>query len=215
MVTLQLRQISVPPGHRVLFNDVNWQEFEAILEELGEHRGSRIAYSQGTLEIRMPLPEHKFNKEIIGDMVKILLEELEMERECFGSTTFKRKSMLQGIEPDNCFYIQNHALMIGKKRIDLTVDPPPDLAIEVDLTSQTQLDAYEALGVPEIWRYENKKLLINVLQDGKYVESESSPTFPNLPIIAAISQYCEESQTAGTIRTLRLFRQWVKNQIQN
>ena len=215
MVTLQLRQISVPPGHRVLFNDVNWQEFEAILEELGEHRGSRIAYSQGTLEIRMPLPEHEFNKEIIGDMVKILLEELEMDRECFGSTTFKRKNMLQGIEPDNCFYIHNYALMIGKKRIDLTVDPPPDLAIEADLTSKTQLDAYEALEVPEIWRYENKKLLINVLQDGKYVEAESSQTFPNLPIIAAISQYCEESQTAGTSQTLRLFRQWVKNQIQN
>jgi hypothetical protein len=71
------------------------------------------------------------------------------------------------------------------------------------------------LGVPEIWRYENKKLLINVLEDGKYVESKISPTFPNLPIIAAISQYCEESQTAGTSQTLRLFRQWVKNQIQN
>ncbi|MEG4574707.1 Uma2 family endonuclease [Microcoleus sp. N3A4] len=215
MVTLQLRQISVSPGNRVLFHDVNWQEFEAILEELGEHRGSRIAYSQGTLEIRMPLPEHEFNKEIIGDMVKILLEELEIDRECFGSTTFKRKSMLQGIEPDNCFYILNYALMIGKKRIDLTVDPPPDLAIEVDLTSKTQLDAYEALGVPEIWRYENKKLLINVLQDGKYVESEISRIFPNLPIIEAISQYCEESQTAGTSQTLRLFRQWVKDQIQN
>ena len=215
MVTLQLRQISVPPGHRVLFHNVEWQEFEAILEELGEHRGSRIAYSQGTLEIRRPLPEHEFNKEIIGDMVKILLEELEIDRECFGSTTFKRKSMLQGIEPDNCFYIHNYALMIGKKRIDLTVDPPPDLAIEVDLTSQTQLDAYEALGVPEIWRYENNKLQINVLQDGKYVESEISPTFPNLPIIEAISQYCEQSQRAGTSQNLRLFRKWVKDQIQN
>ena len=213
MVTLQLRQISVPPGHRLLLNDVNWQEFEAILEELGERRASRIAYSLGTLEIRMPLPEHEFSKEIIGDMVKILLEELEIDRECFGSTTFQRKSMLQGIEPDNCFYIQNYALMIGKKRIDLTVDPPPDLAIEVDLTSKTQLDAYEALGVPEIWRYENKRLQINVLEDGKYVESEFSPIFPNLPIIEAISQYCEQSQTVGTSQTFRLFRKWVREQI--
>lgn len=213
MVALQLRQISVPPGHRVLFHDVNWQEFEEILDELGEHRGSRIAYSQGTLEIRMPLPEHEFNKEIIGDMVKIILEELEIDRECFGSTTFKRKSMLQGIEPDNCFYIQNYALMIAKKRIDLTVDPPPDLAIEVDLTSKTQLDAYEALGVPEIWRYENHKLEINVLEDGKYVSSEISLIFPNLPIAEAISQYCELSQTVGTSQTLRLFRKWVREQI--
>ncbi|MEG4010898.1 MULTISPECIES: Uma2 family endonuclease [unclassified Microcoleus] len=213
MVTLQLRQISVPPGHRVLFHDVSWLEFEAILEELGEHRASRIAYSKGILEIRMPLPEHEFNKEIIGDMVKILLEELEIDRECFGSTTFKRQSMLQGIEPDNCFYIQNSALMIGKKRIDLSIDPPPDLAIEVDLTSKTQLDAYEALGVPEIWRYENKRLQINVLENGKYVESAISPTFPNLPIIEAISEYCEQSQTAGTSQTLRLFRKWVIEQI--
>jgi Uma2 family endonuclease len=213
MVTLQLRQISIPPGHRVLFHDVNWQEFEAILDELGEHRASRIAYSKGTLEIRMPLPEHEFNKEIIGDMVKILLEELELDRECFGSTTFKRKSMLQAIEPDNCFYIQNYARMIGKKRVDLTIDPPPDLAIEVDLTSKTQLDAYEALGVPEIWRYENNQLEINVLENGKYVASEISLIFPNLPIVEAISQYCEQSQTVGTSQTLRLFRKWVREQI--
>jgi Uma2 family endonuclease len=213
MVTLQLRQISVPPGHRLLLHDVSWLEFEAILEELGEHRASRIAYSQGTLEIRMPLPEHEKAKVIIGYLVNILFEELEIDFEPFGSTTFKRKSMLEGIEPDECFYIQNYALMIDKKRIDLTIDPPPDLAIEVDLTSKTQLEAYEALGVPEIWRYENNKLQINVLENGKYVESAISPTFPNLPIIEAISQYCEQSQTVGTSKTLRLFRKWVREQI--
>lgn len=162
----------------------------------------------------MPLPEHEKAKTIIGYLVNILLEELEIDFEPFGSTTFKRKSMLQGIEPDECFYIQNHARMIGKKRIDLTIDPPPDLAIEVDLTSKTQLDAYEALGVPEIWRYENNQLQINVLENGKYVASEISPTFPNLPITEAISQYCEQSQTLGTSQTLRLFRKWVKDQIQ-
>lgn len=110
----------------------------------------------------MPLPEHEVNKEFIGELVKILMEELEIERHCFGSTTFKRKDMAQGIEPDQCLYSQNYDRMIGKKRIDLTVDPPPpDLAIEVDVTSKTQLDAYEALGVPELWLYENGKLQIN------------------------------------------------------
>jgi Uma2 family endonuclease len=115
MITFQLRQIDVPQGQRVLLHDINWQEFEEILEELGEKRATRIAYSKGILEIRMPLPEHEVNKEIIGDMVKILLDELEMDRECFGSTTFKRKDMAHGIEPDNCFYIQNHALMMVKQ----------------------------------------------------------------------------------------------------
>ncbi|MEA5566387.1 MULTISPECIES: Uma2 family endonuclease [unclassified Anabaena] len=213
MVTLQFRQLSVPPGHRVILHNVSWQEFEAILTELGDHRATRLAYIQGTLEIRMPLPKHEVAKVIIGDMVKILLEELQVDCESFGSTTFKREDMSFGVEPDDSFYIKNHARMIGKERIDLTVDPPPDLVIEVDITSKTQLAAYEALKVPELWRYEKGRLQINILQDGKYIESEISPTFPNLPIVEAISQFYEQSQTIGRSPTLRSFRKWVRAQM--
>ncbi|MFB2772935.1 Uma2 family endonuclease [Pelatocladus sp. BLCC-F211] len=210
MVTLQLRQLSVPPGHRVIFHDVNWQEFEAILEELGEHRATRLAYSQGTLEITIPLPKHEVAKVIIGDLVKILLEELEIDCETFGSTTFKREDMAFGIEPDDSFYIQNHARMIAKERIDLTIDPPPDLVIEVDVTSKTQLDAYEALKVPELWRYEDGKLQINILQNGKYIESEMSVTFPNWAILQIVPQFVEQSRTIGRSPALRAFREWVR-----
>jgi Uma2 family endonuclease len=213
MITFQLRQIDVPQGQRLLLHDINWQEFEEILEELGEKRATRIAYSKGTLEIRMPLPEHEVNKEIIGDMVKILLDELEMDRECFGSTTFKRQDMAHGIEPDNCFYIQNHALMVGRTRIDLTIDPPPDLAIEIDVTSKTQLSAYEALKVPELWCYVDLKLQINVLRDGQYIQVETSPIFPDLSAISGITKFVEMSRTAGTSSALRAFRQWVREQI--
>lgn len=210
MVSLQLRQLDIPPGHRVVLRDVGWQEFEAILAELGDRRTARLTYSKGTLEIRMPLPEHKVDKEIIGDMVKILLEELEIDRECFGSTTFKRQDMAQGVEPDQSFYIQNYSRMIGKRRIDLTVDPPPDLAIEVDVTSKTQLDAYEALGVPELWRFVKGRLQISVLRDGKSVESEVSPTFSSLPI-AEVSQFIQQSLTEGSSPALRAFRRWVRS----
>ena len=213
MVTLQLRQLSVPPGHRVILHDISWREFEAILEELGDRRATRLAYSQGTLEIRMPLPQHEKAKVIIGDKVKILLEELDIDCEPFGSTTFKRKEMTQGVEPDDSFYIQNSARMIGKERIDLEVDPPPDLAIEVDVTSKTQLDAYEALGVPELWRYEDGKLQINILQDGKYIDSQFSLTFPNLPISEIIPQFVEQSRAVGRSSTLRAFRLFIGTQI--
>jgi Uma2 family endonuclease len=213
MVTLQLRQLSVPPGHRVILHNISWEEFEAVLEELGEHRATRLAYSQGTLEIRMPLPKHEVAKVIIGDLVKILLEELEIDCEPFGSTTFKREDKACDVEPDDSFYIQNHAGMIGKERIDLRFDPPPDLVMEVDVTSKTQLDTYETLGVPEVWLYEDDKLRINILRDGKYIESEISPTFPNLPILQAIPQFVEQSRTIGRSPTLRRFRQWVREQI--
>ena len=215
MVTLQLRQLDIPAGQRLLLHDVSWSEFEAILAELGEHRAARLAYNQGSLEIRMPLPEHEVNKELIGDMVKILLEELEIDCECFGSTTFKRETKKSGVEPDQCFYIQNHQAMRGKRRVDLTVDPPPDLAIEIDVTSKTQLDAYEALQVPELWRYENNQLQINVLQDGKYVNFSSSRIFAELPIVELIAEFVAQSVTLGRSPTLRAFRDRIRRAIAN
>ncbi len=213
VIQLQLRQLDVPPGHRVLLHEVSWQEFEAILDELGEHRATRLAYFKGTLEIVAPLPKHEQVKVVISYLLTTLLDELDMDWEPLGSTTFKREEMKSGIEPDDCFYIQNHALMIGRERIDLNVDPPPDLALEIDVTSKTQLSAYEALRVPEIWRYEKGKLQINVLQEGKYIESQTSSTFPSFPMIEGISQFLEMSRTAGTRPALKAFRQWVREQI--
>lgn len=213
MVTLQLKQLSVPQGQRVQFFDVSWEDFEAILEELGEHRAARVAYFQGTLEIRKPLPEHERAKVVIGDLLKILLYELGMDWESFGSSTFKKQQMRTGIEPDNCFYIQNHQVMVGKRRLDLTIDPPPDLAIEVDVTSKTQLSAYEALRVPELWLYEKGKLQIYLLQNGEYVESQTSLNFLNFPVIESISQFVEMSFTAGTSVALRAFSIFVRERI--
>jgi Uma2 family endonuclease len=210
MVTLQLRQLVVYPGQRIQLQEVNWNEFEAILDELGDKRACRVAYSDGVLEIRMPLPEHEVDKEFVGDMVKILLEELDIDNECFGSTTFKRQDIAKGIEPDQCFYIENHAVMIGKRRLDLTLDPPPDLAIEVDGTSKTGLDAYQSLGVPELWRLENGVLRISLLQDGQYQDANFSPHFPNFPIIDGVSQFLSRSQTEGRSQALKAFRQWVR-----
>lgn len=213
MVTIKLRQLSVPEGQTVLLHDVNWGEFEAILHELGEHRAARLAYSNGTLEIRMPLPEHEVNKEIIGDLVKILLEELEIDCECFGSTTFKREDMLKGLEPDQCFYLKNHEAMRGKLKVDLTVDPPPDLAIEIDVTSKTKLTAYEGLGVSELWRYEHDKLQINVLVEGKYIHSNCSLAFANLPIQDIIPQFIKQSKTLGRSPMLRAFRKYLREHL--
>ncbi len=211
MVTLQLRQLTVPPGQRLLIQHVAWSEFEAILDELGEKRASRIAYSDRVLEIRRSLPKHERQKSILGDMVKILLEDLAIDCECFGATTFKRQEMNYGIEPDECFYIQNHQFMIGKDRLDLSVDPPPDLAIEVDVMSKTQLDAYTRLGVPELWVYEETELKIYILVAGQYQQSATSPTFPELPILEWVAAVLEQSRAIGRSPALRAFRQKIRS----
>ncbi|NQE34486.1 Uma2 family endonuclease [Microcoleus asticus] len=210
---LELRQLKIQPGQQLLVEDVNWQQFESILAELGERRASRLSYSNGRLEIMVPLPEHEKAKEIIGDMVKILLEVRQIAFESLGSTTLKNERMSQAVEPDTCFYIQNQAAVIGKNRLDMSIDPPPDLAIEIDLTSRTQLDNYQILRVPELWRYARRGLKINVLQAEQYIESDMSPTFPNIPIVELVNQYTQQSQVSGRTRAIQAFKNWVRENL--
>lgn len=212
---LELKQIEVPPGQRVLLQDVSWQEFERILEELGDRRAARIAYENGILEIMTPLLRHEADKEIISDLIKALLEELDLEFRCLGSTTYKNQEMLRGIEPDQCFYIQNESRIRGKKRLDLSVDPPPDLAIEIDPTSRTHPSIYQALGVPELWRFEKEQLQINVLRNGQYEISERGEIFATFAIAQVIPHYREQSNIIGRNATLKAFRQWIRQQLES
>ncbi len=210
---LELNQLIVPVGHQLLIKGISWPVYKNILAELGENRSSRISYSQGMLEIMAPLPEHEVGKKIIGNLVEILLEELDIEFWSLGSTTFDQEKMDAGVEPDDCFYIENEAAVRGKDRIDLTVDPPPDLAIEIDITSRTRFNNYQLLGVPELWRWNGNKLEINILINGKYVESNNSRIFPSLPIPQVISEYFKRCKNDGRNATMKVFRAWVRKQI--
>ena len=123
--------------------------------------------------------------------------------------------MQQVIEPDDCFYIQNEAKIRGKTRLDLTVDPPPDLALEIDVTSRTHPHIYATLGVPELWRFEQERLQINLLQGKTYAEVEFSPTFPDLPLKDVISKYLEQVKLIGRNKTMKAFRAWVREQLKS
>jgi Uma2 family endonuclease len=196
-------QIQLTPGSKVTIPDVTWDEFECILQELGEKRNSRIAYHQGILEIMVPSPEHEIPKDLISDIVKILLKAKGIKYQPFGSTTYKKQGVA-GVEPDACFYIQNYQQMIGKRRLQPD-DPPPDLAIETDVTSKTTLDAYEAIGIPELWIFDSGKLSIYLLQDGKYIKSEKSPYLGDLDIIQIIPDTVERSWQVGSFQALEEF----------
>ena len=208
-----LEKIVVKPGQQLLLQDINWQDFEEILEELGEHRSSKISYSNGVLEIMVSLPEHEKDKEIINEIVKILLDELEIDFEPLGSTTFKNKQMIQAVEPDSCFYIQNYQVVIGKNRLDLEIDSPPDLAIEIDITNRTQLDNYLLLKVPELWRYTRKGLQIYLLEENHYTKSQISSNFPDIPIVKLIEKYVKQAQTEGRGKAIRAFKKWVRDNL--
>ncbi|MBE9183615.1 Uma2 family endonuclease [Microcoleus sp. LEGE 07076] len=196
-------QITLTPGSVVTIPNISWLEFESILEELGEKRSARVAYSKETLEIMVPLPEHERPTDLISDIVKILLKSAGRRYEPFGSTTFKREGAA-GIEPDACFYILNYQRMINRRRL-LPDDPPPDLAIETDVASKTTIDAYLAIEVPEVWVYDSGRLRVYLLQDGEYVESEISPNFPGIAIAQLIPATVERALQVGSCQALEEF----------
>lgn len=205
-VTIPIQAIELSPGSHVLISGVTWEQYEGLLEDLGDDRHiPRINYCNGILELMSPLPAHERPHRIIADIVKAILDAQGREWEDFGSTTFKKLKQA-GLEPDTCFYIQNAARVRSRMRMDMAQDPPPDLAIEADVTSKTTLEAYAALQVPEVWIYDNGKLSINLLQDGDYQESATSPTFSDLPItemVPSLVQQAFEQGTSGMLRQLR------------
>lgn len=210
---VQLQQIIIPPGQQILMTDISWEMYEQILTAYENQSGSRINYSQGVLEIMVPLPEHEADKVIISDLIKILLEELDQDFWSLGSTTFRSKKMQRGLEADDCFYMESETAIRGKKRIDLDVDPPPDLALVIDITARTRFDIYQMLEVKELWRFDGTGLEINVLEAGKYVQVEESPHFLGFPLQEVIPEYLERSKTEGRNKIMKAFRRWVRTKI--
>ncbi|MGJ5632488.1 Uma2 family endonuclease [Nostoc sp. CALU 1950] len=199
---------------RTVLHNISWETFEALLRDTGENRGSRFAYDCGVLEIMTPPFEHENSKSNFGNFIIALAEELGIEVRSAGSTTLKRKISKRGIEPDTCYYIQNELAIRGKQTLDLENDPPPDLAIEIDITSSSvnKLGIYSALGVTELWRYDGQDLKFYQLIEGQYVECKFSIAFP-IVSVSEISRFIEQSKTSGEIALLKSFRGWVGEKI--
>ena len=165
-----------PPERRVILNGVSWETYERLSAERGESGGTRFAYDGGTLEIMTTSFRHEKLKHTIDLLVELIANEMELPVQGGGSTTFKREDLAKGFEPDGCFYIQRVQKIRGLDQIDLQKDPPPDLVIEIDITTSSlnKFPIYSAIGVPEVWRYSGETLTIFKLQDKTYLEQRES-----------------------------------------
>ena len=199
---------------KVQLSGISWQTYQALLHELSDRR-LRLTYNQGNLEIMVPSSEHEFYKTLMGRFVETIAEELKIKIHPLGSTTFAREDLGRGLEPDECFYIRNQAAVKGKKRLDPTQDPPPDLVIEIDITSSSRdrMASYAALGVPEIWHCDGKVFRVYQLQNQEYQPSETSLAFPNIAI-AEVTRFLEQSATTDYLDLVATFRDWLKTQVQ-
>lgn len=201
----------------LILPNIRWQTYEALLLDLQDTSRVRVNYDQGTLELMAPSQEHESYSFSIHDCIVVLADELNLNLMNLGSTTLKTEDIQRGLEPDQCYYIQNEPLVRSQLKIDLTVDPPPDLVVEVDITSGSlnKFPIYQSLKIPEIWRYRRRGLEIFELQDEKYVQRDFSPTFSPIAVMTAIPEFIQKSRSIGQIAALRTFRTWVKAQLQN
>jgi Uma2 family endonuclease len=195
---------------RVVLHNISWETYESLLHDL-EEQHYRLTYDGGTLEIMAPSPLHDRSGRLLGRLIYAYTEIRDIPIASFGGATWRRRDVAKGLEADECYYVASEPRVRGRDEVEINVDPPPDLAIEVDIT-RSALDkqkVYAALGVPELWRWEDESLLVLVLGPvGKYIAAQKSLNFPDLPlseIIRFMSMRHGKSETAW----IKLFREWV------
>lgn len=170
------------PDQRVLLDNITWELYERLLVANRDRSVPRFTYDRGQLEIMRPAAEHERIKETITLLVNVVAEEMGINAEGFGSTTFRHQDRTRGFESDACFYLANLARVKGKTEIDLQVDPPPDLVIEIDITSSSldKLAIFASVDVSEVWRYDGSRVRILRLEGAAYVEHEESAVLPGV-----------------------------------
>jgi Uma2 family endonuclease len=196
---------------RIVLSGISWDLYEQLRENT-DNWHIRMAFDKGRLELKSPSEDHEAIKELIGELVKAFTEELGIARRSLGSTTWKRRELDKGLEPDACFYILNHQRIRQRRPIDLAIDPPPDLAVETEVSRSVvqRLRIYAALGVPEIWRWRKKGLTAYSLgTDGKYVEREYSLNLPMLRV-KDLEPFVDFELAADETAWIRKFRAWVR-----
>ena len=201
---------------RVILRHISWQTYQLLIQDFEQEPAMRLTYDQGNLEIRMPLDPHETYKKLLGRFVEAATEELGLEIRSLGSRSCNREDLAKGLEPDQCYYIQNEALVRGIEQIDLSQFPPPDLAIEIDITSSSldRFSIYADLRIPELWRYNGQLLTIHVLQGNQYDLSGCSIALPLLQA-KAIMKILELHSTIGENSLVKQLRQWVRSQQSN
>lgn len=202
---------AMPPGTVVTFSDVRWDEYDELLHELDGQRFYRLTYDDGRLEVMTVSSEHEFPANLLPHLILVLAEGLDLNYLSCGSSTLRVKKKAKGTDPDDCFYFKEFKKIAGKKRLDLAVDPPPDLALEIDITSGSlsKFPIYAALGVPELWRHDGKRMIFYRLVGDEYVEIEHSDLFPFLTP-GVVLEFLEQGEAEGTVVMVKEFRKWVR-----
>jgi Uma2 family endonuclease len=208
LITVDPETLILSPGSEIILRNQSWQDYEDLLAIRQDKKLPKLYFNAQNQEIRLmsPLPSHGNRIDTLRDLVKSLLRFQQKDWQSFDPITLKQFKQA-GVEPDTCFYIANYRAILGKERIDLSIEPPPDLAIEVDLTSLTNLEVYKPIGIPELWIYNSGVLKIYLFVDKNYQESSRSLIFADWDVKSILPKYVELAWNKGSSLALRQFEQ--------
>ena len=209
--TITPDKIDLPPGTLLHFPGT-LADYEQILAQLGDRAIPRIRFRDNHILLMSPLSEHGNQIDVISDLIKALLRDRGKDWQSFHPVTLRRGKEA-GLEPDACFYIDNYQAILGKRNLDMSIDPPPDLAIEIDVTSFTRIEDYISLAIPEVWIYKEGELNIYQFQGNSYLATETSQVFPNFPVKQTIPQYVSRAWQVGSSVALREFNQLLSQKL--
>lgn len=209
----------LPEGASVTFQDVSWDEYEDLLEQVGEAPGLRISYDNGSLQVMTISSEHEKYASFISSLTTVLKLRLRTDILSFGSATMRKRRRKKGNEPDACFYVQTAPLIGNRIQLDFEIDPPPDIAVEIDIhhDSRSKFPIYAALGVPEIWRYDGHAMtMYHLVQDAteieasSYIEQDTSTALPMLTT-QVMTEIIERMRNEGELKALLAFDEWLQS----
>jgi len=204
--------LGLAPGERVYATGIPWSVYTRLADVRDARRpGVKITFDRGRMEIMSPSFRHEKPNLRLALIVITLVEELGL-RLSARSTTFRREQAEQGLEPDDCFYVAHAATMVGVEDIDLSIHPPPDLVIEVDVTNSSvpKEPIYGPMGVPELWRHEDGEVTIRVLQpDQVYQSADHSLAFPQVTA-DDLGRLLVQSNHLDDIAAIRHYRTWAR-----
>lgn len=202
----------VEAERRIVLRDLSWETYEALLADHESASAPRFTYDRGELQIMSPMPMHEVANRSLASLVEIVAVERDIEFVNLGSTTFYRQDLERGFDPDTCFFIQNAQVIRGEWDIIPLADPPPDLVIEIAFTSPhvNKMAVFAAFHVPEVWRFDGRRMTILILDDAEYVPVSQSLALPGVTaadVSAPMAGYFD----SGRIAWLRRVRDWAKN----
>ena len=199
----------LPPGSVVRL-PATWEEYQTVSQQRGDGSIPRLKYRHGELLLMSPLPQHGKDAHILANVITTLLDHLEREYDAFTPVTMELPEE-SGIEPDYCFYIDNWEAVLGKKRINWRIDPPPDLVLEIDITSYSDVNDYLPYRVPEVWLFKRDRLRIYQLQGNTYSLQTQSRYFPDIDLPSTIDRALKLAYDRNTSTAIRDLRQRLRD----